>query len=119
MANKQIGIALIAFSAMLGSTEAVRVTREPLLTWQPTGPKSHPINYFVPQFGADDDIVASKKNMADAEAKLGAWDLEKKKDDDPIYTVPNWGYDQEIVDSLSNLKNSESEFGSWNIPMDK
>ena len=57
--------------------------------------------------------------MADAEAKLGAWDLEKKKDDDPIYTVPNWGYDQEIVDSLSNLKNSESEFGSWNIPMDK
>ena len=52
---------------MIGGTDAIRVEREPLLTWEPSPPKTHPINYFVPNFGADSDINASKKNLADAE----------------------------------------------------
>lgn len=33
--------------------------REPLLTWAPTAPATHPINYFVPDFGVDQDISVS------------------------------------------------------------
>lgn len=29
------------------------MTREPLLTWKPKDPKSHPVDYFVPNFGTD------------------------------------------------------------------
>ena len=38
-----------------------------------TGPDSDPPkrNYFVPHFGDDSDILAAKKNIADAEAGLG------------------------------------------------
>lgn len=31
--------------------------REPLLTWAPTEPASHPVNYFVPNFGQDHEIA--------------------------------------------------------------
>ena len=66
------------------------------------------MNYFVPHFGEDDDISASKSNMAEAESKLGAWVLPEKKDADPEYTVPNWGYDQDIEDTMASIKSSET-----------
>lgn len=47
----------------------------------------YPIDYPVPNFGMDHDIVSTHKNMKDAEKKLGAWnpvkDPETKK-----YVVP-------------------------------
>jgi len=32
------------------------VTREPLLTWKPKDPKSHKVDYFVPNFGLDASV---------------------------------------------------------------
>ena len=48
--------------ALIASASAVNLKREPLLTWAPTEPASHPINYFVPEFGADPDIANSLKH---------------------------------------------------------
>jgi hypothetical protein len=57
------------------------INREPLLTWAPTPPKHHPINYFVPNFGEDHDITSSKAHEALAAEKLGhAWVPTKDKD---------------------------------------
>lgn len=57
------------------------IKREPLLTWAPTPPKTHKMNYFVPNFGADHDINVSKANEASAAEKLGhEWNPTKDKD---------------------------------------
>lgn len=59
------------------------VDREPLLTWAPTAPQTHPMNYFVPNFGEDHDITNSKAHEAEASAKLDhAWVPTKDKDGD-------------------------------------
>lgn len=47
-----------------------KTEREPLLTWAPTPPKTHPINYFVPNFGVDYEISDSQNNMNAAEKSL-------------------------------------------------
>lgn len=62
-----------------GSAQAMRLTREPLLTWAPTPPKSHPINYFVPNFGTDHDISASLSNVGSAESTIAPWDYGSDK----------------------------------------
>jgi len=57
------------------------------LTWAPTPPKSHPVNYFVPQFGEDHDITSTKKHESQAAASLGhTWT--PTKDEDGEWEVP-------------------------------
>lgn len=34
-------------------------------------PQDHELDYFVPNFGADDDVISTKKNLAAAEEELG------------------------------------------------
>ena len=63
-----------------------------------------PINYPVPNFGVDSDIIASKTNLKNTEKLLG-----KKLHADfgqtanPVnprnYVVPNFGVDHQILDS--------------------
>jgi len=64
------------------------------------------MNYPVPNFGVDKDILATEKHLKDMEAKLGKWDL-KKKSDKPSYPmnykVPSFGSDHDISDSLASL----------------
>jgi hypothetical protein len=63
------------------------IEREPLLTWKPKDPKSHPVDYFVPNFGVDHEIVATHKHMGDAEKRLKhKW--VPKKDEDDKWVVP-------------------------------
>lgn len=65
------------FHAQLDS----QISREPLATWVPTNKKSHPMNYFVPNFGEDHEIVNSKAHEAAAAATLGhQWTPSKDKD---------------------------------------
>ena len=66
----------------LTSTQAVRISadREPLLSWNPVTrgeksetsdytygkkKKSHPVDYAVPNFGVDSDIIATQKSYTD------------------------------------------------------
>jgi len=46
-------------------------TREPLLTWKPKDPKSHPVDYFVPNFGTDQSIKTSLEDSELAEKITG------------------------------------------------
>ena len=81
---------------MLSGASAVNIKREPLLTWAPTAPASgHPKDYFVPHFGEDHEITYTKKNIADAEKKLGhILDTSPPPDDPPRnYFVPHFGTD--------------------------
>jgi len=96
------------------------LNREPLLTWAPTIPKTHPMNYFVPNFGLDHDMIETKKS-ADLEEKLQKHDwvvpdpksLPKPPPRD--YFVPNFGLDNEIVTSISDLNEAEKTNGKWNL----
>ena len=42
--------------ALIGNISAIQLEREPLLTWEPTAPATHPINYPVPDFGVSHEI---------------------------------------------------------------
>lgn len=37
--------------------------------------KKYAMDYFVPNFGTDKEAVSDAQNLADAEKKLGAWDI--------------------------------------------
>ena len=62
----------IAYMALVGSISAIQLQREPLLTWEPTAPATHPINYPVPDFGQSHEIMYTENNKKEAESKLGA-----------------------------------------------
>ena len=67
--------------------------REPLLTWAPTPPKGIKRDYFVPNFGADHDINASKAHESAAAARLNhQWVPTKDKDGEWELPSPhtNW-----------------------------
>lgn len=61
----------IAYMALVGTISAVQLQREPLLTWEPTAPATHPINYPVPDFGVSHEIIYTDNNKKMAEAELG------------------------------------------------
>jgi hypothetical protein len=97
----------------------------------------HPKDYVVPNFGVDRDIITTRSNLKNAEAKLGPWVVKKslaqqgsipacntdggcktetaspwklQKDMDKWdkdYVVPNFGVDRDIIATKSNLKNAE------------
>lgn len=70
---------------------------DPLCT-QPI-PKSHPVNYFVPNFGVDQDILSTQTHLKQSEKLLGhqlyqGW---KKSEPHPVdYPVANFGVDEDI-----------------------
>ena len=48
--------------------------------WENAGakpPAPPPRDYFVPNFGEDNDIKVSKNNLAAAESRLGQWNIER------------------------------------------
>lgn len=57
--------------------------RDPLLTWAPTWHGDHDINYFVPNFGQDQDVYATKVHTAAEEKLLGhKWEPYEEEDED-------------------------------------
>ena len=51
------------YLALVGSASAIQLQREPLLTWEPTLPATHPMNYPVPDFGPAHEIVYTENNL--------------------------------------------------------
>ena len=102
------------------SDEDVQLDREPLLTWKPKARKNaYPMDYKVPNFGQDPDIIATQKSLATAEKRLKRkWKVDpnfKKAKGHPVdYKVPNFGQDQDIKDTLSIVKKMEQKYGAWN-----
>ena len=52
---------------LLASVQAITLEREPLLSWveaqKGKKPKSHPVDYPVPNFGMDTDILATQASI--------------------------------------------------------
>ena len=113
----------------LVNASAVEMEREPLLSWAPTKcwpPQSSPCkepkrDYFVPNFGADHDVINSAKSIKDAETKLKhKWTPKKNpKPTATDYFVPNFGMDSDIVTTQSNMAKTEATLGAWNPKVDK
>lgn len=77
------------------------------------------MNYPVPNFGVDKDILATEKHLKDMEAKLGKWEI-KEKGKGPShpmdYKVANFGSDHDIDDSIASLARAEKELNKkWVI----
>jgi len=65
-------------------------------------------NYFVPNFGEDEDIKASKSNLALMEKSMGTkLEVEDYPKIKRNYFVPNFGYDQDVVDAKKNIAAAE------------
>ena len=95
--------------------------REPLLTWKPKAPKTHPMDYFVPNFGIDQDVTSTLGSVSQAEGRYKRKWVPKLKKDVPKghpvdYFVPNFGVDHDINSSLNNLNNAEKKYGRWDLP---
>ena len=72
------------------------------------------VNYFVPDFGVDEDIKATQNNAKKAEKSLNHTmhaSFKKPKEDPKDYFVPNFGVDGDISDSLANTEAAENSLG--------
>jgi hypothetical protein len=69
------------------------------------------MDYKVPNFGVDHDVLATQASISQQEKRRGKkWNAVLKKDvpkGHPVdYFVPNFGVDHDIKASLSNLNNA-------------
>jgi hypothetical protein len=94
------------------------------------GKKTHPMNYFVPNFGRDRDIKATDLSLAWAERSLNrTWNYKPKKEEkkNTDFRIPDFGLDEDIVDTQSNIANAQKklqhdwqpeqdENGVWVVP---
>ena len=74
------------------------------------GESPYDIDYPVPNFGRDTDVITTLKNAADAEKSLGHfWDVLAPSPDDPKrnYFFPHFGTDTEILDTNNSLAQAE------------
>lgn len=89
------------------------------------GKTTHPMNYFVPNFGADRDINHSFNSLEWAEKKLGHkwnidWKAVKAKGPPQDYFVPNFGVDEDIKMTQANVAEQEKVIGhQWNPVQDE
>lgn len=86
----------------LAHVNAVQLHREPLLGWKPKAAKSHPMDYFVPNFGQSDEVKDVNQSLKASEKlynrKWVVKDTKGKKDEYPTnYFVPNFGVDSDIA----------------------
>ena len=72
-----------------------------------------PVNYKVPNFGVDNEILTNNKNLVDAETKLKTKLTAVKKAADPPrdYFVPNFGKDRDLVINDINLDEAQKQHG--------
>lgn len=117
-----------AVAALLFGADAVMLQREPLLanedffvTAAPVAKPQRegwPKKYFVPNFGLDNDVVATQKHIKDQETiQKHILDVERMnaKSGHPVdYTVPDFGLDSDIVSTQKNLADTEKLLGKWN-----
>jgi hypothetical protein len=112
----------------------VDAEREPLLTWKQRVPKSHPVDYFVPNFGPDqDNVLTTNNSLRIAEGLVGrSWNYtpptkEQKAGHPMNYFVPNFGIDEDIKITQNNIKSEEKRLkhewkpvqddnGVWIVP---
>jgi hypothetical protein len=77
------------------------------------------MNYAVPNFGVDQEILDHDVNLAKTEKELGHKFVPKESSGGGgSYTVPNFGVDFDIKDAAQSISQAESEYGPWNPKQD-
>lgn len=81
----------------------------------------NPRNYFVPDFGVDEDIKNVSTSINNTEKRMGKtmsadWGATANPLNPRGYFVPDFGLDVDIKSSLSNLKLEEGLHGKWIVP---
>jgi len=79
------------------------------------------MEYFVPNFGTDKEMLASQEHLDAMEKKYGKWDYNGKHKDDyeTNYKVPNFGIDVDIMDTVDSEKSSSELLGhKWTPTQD-
>ena len=91
------------------------------------GPK-YPMDYFVPNFGEDHSIMASKNNLKNTEKELGhKWEWKEYPKREAEYKVPDFGVDEEIKYAQEGIAWAQDSLGQkwtptqdsngyWNVP---
>ena len=80
------------------------------------------VDYFVPDFGLDQDISDSLAHTEYAEAKAGrkmTSSFKKPKGPPLDYYVPDFGIDQDILDTRENIHEAEHKYGKWKVEQDE
>ena len=80
------------------------------------------VGYFVPNFGVDRDIIATKKHIKDSEKKLKhVWTPKKNAKSAPTdYKVANFGLDRDILAADASIKSTEKKLKhKWTPKQDK
>jgi len=84
------------------------------------GKKTHPMNYFVPNFGQDNLIKRTHESLDWAENKLRhRWVYTKPKEDKDAkdYKVPNFGVDQDVLDTQKNIATASKKLNHKWVPV--
>jgi hypothetical protein len=78
------------------------------------------MNYVVPNFGVDQEILDFDSNLAKTETELKKkFNPDLKKDENPKnYKVPNFGVDQDMKDATANIAMAEEAHGPWTPKQD-
>ena len=110
---------------LLASAQAVQLQREPLLTWAPSNKKSHPVDYFVPNFGLDEEILSTQGSYKNEESRQNVnWEASLKKDQPDAhptnYFVPNFGLDSDVLNTKADIELAETKLNhKWTASLKK
>lgn len=77
--------------------------------------KKWKMNYAVPNFGVDHEVLSDKENVAAVEKALGHVFVPKEAGDGHKmnYRVPNFGPDPDMINSAKSIGQAEKELGPW------
>ena len=59
------------------------------MSWEASVPDTHPMDYFVPNFGVDEDIAHTQQNEKDSAKNLGvSWEPKYDKKHEQFVNLP-------------------------------
>ena len=110
----------MAAATLVSSTQSILIRDDPIcdtdegcdtLHYEDEGKTPYPVDYVVPDFGVDPEIVDTTESLAQAETQLKhtTWAPSFKPDKgfDKDYPVPNFGIDHDILTTATSLKVAE------------
>ena len=116
-------VGIVALSVISDEVRALKMKYRPLpgtAPWHKDAEASSwvkpdwKVDYFVPDFGQDEDIEDSLRHTGAAESKLKhvlQASFKKPKGHPVDYFVPNFGEDKDITTSKKNLEETEKDYG--------
>merc|ERR1712195_80192 len=105
----------IALFALIAGSNAIRMRDDPICSstgcnvnhYADEGASAHPVDYVVPDYGADPEIKATADHIHEAEHELehtyAVKDFKVPAGPPSNYVVPNFGVDQDILSTAVSI----------------